>query len=139
MPRRNKGKTNGRSTEDGYRDRWRWDDVKWGSHCVDCYPSNCPHRVYVRDGKVIREEQGGTFTTIEQGVPDMNPAGCQKGAMWSQMLYGQDRVLHPMKRVGARGAGKWKQVSWNEALTDIPDKLRDSIQAEGPESIIRIG
>ena len=64
--------TNGR-TEDRYRQRWRWDSVAWGSHCVDCYPSNCPFRVFVRDGKVVREEQAGAFPTIELGVPDMNP------------------------------------------------------------------
>jgi len=69
--------TNGRLTEDRYRDRWKWDKVAWGSHCVDCYPSNCPFRVFVRDGKVVREEQAGNFPVIEQGVPDMNPAGCQ--------------------------------------------------------------
>lgn len=132
-------RANPRPGEDRYRERWRWDSVAWGSHCVDCYPSNCPFRVFVRDGKVVREEQAGTFSTIEAGVPDMNPAGCQKGAMWSQMLYGQDRVLHPMKRVGPRGSGKWQRVSWDDALTDIANKLIDAIQEVGPESIIRIG
>jgi DMSO reductase family type II enzyme molybdopterin subunit len=136
-PKRNR--TNGAPAEDRYRQRWRWDSVTWGSHCVDCYPSNCPYRVFVRDGKVIREEQAGAFPVIEPGVPDMNPAGCQKGAMWSQMLYGQERVLYPMKRVGARGSGKWTRVGWDEALSDIADKLIDAIQEVGPESIIRIG
>ena len=139
MPSRMRATTNARPTEDRYRQRWRWDRIGWGSHCVDCYPSNCPFRVFVRDGKVIREEQAGTFPSIEPGVPDMNPAGCQKGAMWSQMLYGQDRVLHPMKRVGPRGSGKWQRVSWDEALADIADKLLDAIQEVGPESIVRIG
>jgi nitrate reductase alpha subunit len=32
-------------------------------------------RVYVKDGKVVREEQAGTFKTIEEGVPDYNPMG----------------------------------------------------------------
>jgi DMSO reductase family type II enzyme molybdopterin subunit len=139
MPDRKSITSKAPPSEDRYRDRWRWDKVTWGSHCVDCYPSNCPYRVYVRDGKVIREEQSGTFPVIEYGVPDMNPAGCQKGAMWSQMLDGEARVLHPMKRVGRRGSGKWKRVSWNEALTDIADKIIDAIQESGPESLVRIG
>ena len=126
-------------TAERYRNRWRWDSVTWGSHCVDCYPSNCPHRVFVRDGKVVREEQAGTFPVIEQGVPDMNPAGCQKGAMWSQMLDGEDRVIYPMKRVGERGSGKWERVSWDDALTDIADKTIDAIQEYGSESLVRIG
>ncbi len=139
MPAKTNGKSNPSRSGDRYRERWRWDSVAWGSHCVDCYPSNCPHRVFVRDGKVVREEQAGAFPVIEQGVPDMNPAGCQKGAMWSQMLYGQERALYPMKRVGKRGSGQWERVSWDEALADIADKLIDAIQEVGPESIVRIG
>ena len=34
-----------RAWEDLYREKWRWDKVSWGSHCVDCYPSNCSYRV----------------------------------------------------------------------------------------------
>ncbi len=124
---------------EAYRDRWKWDKIAWGTHCVDCYPANCPYRVYVRDGRVVREEPGGTFETVEEGVPDMNPAGCQKGAAWSQMLYGKERVLHPLRRAGERGEGKWEQISWDEALTEIADAMLDAIQESGPESIVRIG
>jgi anaerobic selenocysteine-containing dehydrogenase len=93
----------------------------------------------VRDGRVVREEPAATFETIEAGVPDMNPAGCQKGAAWSQMLHGKDRVLHPLRRVGERGEGKWKRVSWDEALTEIADARLDAIQESGPRSIVRFG
>lgn len=127
------------SWEDRYRERWKWDRVTWGSHAVDCYPTNCPFRVYSKDGVVLREEQAGTFPTIEEGVPDMNPAGCQKGACWSQLLYGKERVLHPLKRVGERGSGKWQQVSWDEALSEIADAMLDALQEQGPNSIMRIG
>ena len=104
-------RASGTASEDRYRERWRWDKVVWGTHCVDCYPGNCPMRVYVRDGKVVREEQSGDFPRIEAGVPDMNPLGCQKGACWSQHLDAPDRVLHPLRRVrgarrGALGAGQ---------------------------------
>ena len=124
---------------EAYRERWKWDKIAWGTHCVDCYPSNCPYRVYVRDGKVVREEPGGTYEVVEEGVPDMNPSGCQKGAAWSQMLYGKERLLHPVRRAGERGEGKWEQVSWDEALTEIADAMLDAIQESGPESIVRIG
>src|SRR3990170_1361988 len=104
-----------RSTEDVYRQQWRWDKVFVATHCVDCYPGNCPIRVYVRDGVVVREEQAGTLPIIEKGVPDMNPMGCQKGAAWSRLLHSPERVLHPLKRAGERGEGKWKRVSWDQA------------------------
>ncbi|MFQ5380306.1 MAG: molybdopterin-dependent oxidoreductase [Dehalococcoidia bacterium] len=127
------------STKDLYRDRWQWDSVHWGTHCVDCYPGNCPMRVFVRDGIVWREEQAATFDTIEQGVPDFNPMGCQKGAAWSQMLYGPERLLYPLRRAGERGEGRWNRVSWDEALTDIADAIVDAIEESGPESVAHEG
>jgi DMSO reductase family type II enzyme molybdopterin subunit len=126
------------SSEDHYRDIWRWDKVVWGTHTVDCYPGNCPMRVYIRDGRVVREEQAGNFPIIEPGVPDMNPLGCQKGACWSQTLAAPDRVLYPLHRAGARGEGRWQRVSWDEALTGIADGMLDAIQESGPESIIEL-
>ena len=124
---------------DLYRDKWSWDKVTWGTHCVDCYPGNCLFRVYTKDGVVWREEQAGIHPQIQEDIPDVNPMGCQKGAAWSQQLYSPDRLLHPLKRVGERGGGRWKQVSWDEALTEIADQLIDTIREDGPESIIREG
>jgi anaerobic selenocysteine-containing dehydrogenase len=125
--------------QDLYRKKWEWDNVYWGTHCVDCYPGNCPFRVYVRDGVVWREEQAGTFDTIEEGVPDFNPMGCQKGVSWSRSLYGPDRLLYPLKRAGERGEGKWNRVSWDEALTDIADSIVTAIEEHGPGSIAQEG
>jgi DMSO reductase family type II enzyme molybdopterin subunit len=122
-----------------YRDRWKWDKVTWGCHCVDCYPSNCPYRVYVRDGRVVREEPAASFETIEPGVPDMNPAGCQKGAAWSEMLYGKERVLYPLRRTGERGEGRFERISWDEALAEISDAMLDAIEESGASSIISLG
>jgi len=121
---------------DAYRNKWKWDRVAWGSHNVDCYPSGCPLHVYVRDGKIVREEQAGTLPQIEPGIPDMNPMGCQKGACWSQLLDAPDRVLHPLRRTGERGEGKFEQVSWEVALGEIADSILDAIQEQGPEAII---
>ena len=124
------------SWADHYRDKWRWDKVTWGTHGVDCYPGGCAFRVYSRDGRIVREEQSGTHHPIEPGIPDMNPMGCQKGACWSHCHYSPDRVTTPLKRVGERGEGKFEEVSWDEALDDISDKILDAIQEQGPESII---
>ena len=124
------------ASEDAYRDQWKWDSVAWGSHCVDCYPGNCPYRVYVKDGRVKFEEPSGTAPEGMYGAPDMNPMGCNKGAGWSQTLYAGDRLLHPLKRAGERGEGKWQQVTWDQATEEIADALLDAIQEGGPESII---
>ncbi len=120
----------------GYQEALRWDNVVWSSHCVDCYPGNCPFRAYTRDGVIWREEQAGTYDTIEEGVPDMNPMGCQKGAGWSFTHDGAERIRYPMRRVGPRGSGKWERISWDDALDAIADGVIDAIEKTGPESIL---
>jgi hypothetical protein len=109
-------------TEDDYRAKWRWDSVGWGSHGLGCYPGNCPYRVYVKDGRVLFEEQAGAFPVIEQGVPDMNPTGCQKGCAWREFLYGEERLLNPLKRAGERE--KARGAHTDEALTEVPTRYR---------------
>ena len=128
-----------RQAEERYVDRIRHDRVGWGSHCVDCYPGACPYRVFVRDGRVAYEEVAGTFPTFEEGVPDMNPLGCQKGAAWARQLDAPDRLLHPLRRVGPRGSGQWEEITWDAALTEIADGLIDTIEEDGTESIVHEG
>jgi DMSO reductase family type II enzyme molybdopterin subunit len=123
---------------DAYRGKWTWDKVTWGSHSVDCYPGGCPWRVFSKDGKILREEQAGTFAPVEPGIPDMNPMGCQKGACWSHCHYSQDRVTHPLKRVGERGEGKFEEVSWEQALSEVADGMLDAIEDQGAASIITL-
>lgn len=85
-------------------------------------------RVYVKDGKVLREEPSGTLPVIDPNVPDYNPMGCMQGTCWSQSLDGPDRAAFPLKRAGERGEGKWEQISWEQALTEIADKMLDAIE-----------
>ncbi len=119
-----------------HREEWKWDRVTYGTHLVDCYPGNCLWRVYTKDGVVWREEQAGKYPVIDATGPDWNPRGCQKGCSYSNMMYNPDRVKYPMKRVGERGEGKWKRISWDEAYDEICNHLLDAIQKEGPASVI---
>ena len=130
-----KSRAGARPERSGYRDRWRWDSTVWSSHCVDCYPGNCPMKAYVRDGQLLWEEQAGAYDTIEPGVPDMNPMGCQKGVGWTHTLTAPERIRYPMRRTGPRGSGRWERCSWDEALTEIADAIIDTIEDEGPESL----
>ena len=125
--------------EERYRRQIEWDDAKWVTHCVNCSPGNCPFRAYIKDGRVLREEQSGTLPQVEPGVPDMNPMGCQKGAAWSRTLDAPTRIPYPMRRKGARGAGEWERITWDEALTQIADTMIDTIQQSGPEAIVQAG
>jgi len=133
--------TNLRSGEKRYRHHRSldWDEVHTGTHCVDCYPVNCPLRVFVKNGRVVREELAANLDTVEAGVPDFNPMGCQKGLAWSRQHYNDDRPIHPLRRVGERGSGRWERITWDEALDEIADAIIDAIEDAGPESVVHEG
>jgi anaerobic selenocysteine-containing dehydrogenase len=58
--------------------------------------------------------------------PGSRGRNCAKGPATHNQIYDPERILYPLKRVGKRGEGKWKRVSWDEALTDISAKMRAS-------------
>jgi DMSO reductase family type II enzyme molybdopterin subunit len=123
------------SWEDLYRQRWTWDDVKKGSHgWVNCR-SACEFDLYIKNGIVVREEQTATYDQAEPGVPDFNPRGCQKGACYTDVMYGPSRITTPMKRVGERGSGQWEQLSWDQAISEIAEKFVDVAVEYGTDSI----
>ena len=84
------------------------------------------------DGRITRENQSASYPAIAPDVPDANPRGCNKGVQQSQVLYQADRLLHPMRRTGARGEGKWKRISWDEAITEVATHLYETMLETGP-------
>ena len=125
------------STEDGYRSRLKWDSVARSSHLINCwYQRSCAFNVFVRDGVVVREEQSAAYPATNDSVPDFNPRGCQKGACYAGVMYDEARLLHPLKRAGQRGEGRWERVSWDDALADIADKVIDTLAGSGPDAMI---
>ena len=124
------------STEDLYRSEWAWDSVTWGSHTNQCAPGGCSFRVYAKNGVIWREEQSGRSYASNPDYPDYNPQGCQKGCGFHNTLTTPERVKYPLKRVGERGEGKWKRVSWDAALTEVADALLDAHRDHGTESFI---
>lgn len=124
-----------RSWEDIYRNEWQWDRVGISAHCSNC-AGNCAWRVYVKDGIVMREEQLAEYPRVNERLPDFNPRGCQKGAVHSSAMYDGDRLRFPLKRVGARGQGKWQRISWEQALREIAAKALDLYAAHGPGALL---
>jgi anaerobic selenocysteine-containing dehydrogenase len=52
------------------------------------------------------------------------------------LIYGPDRLKQPLIRVGKRGDGKFRAVSWDEALDYVADRLADIMKKYGPESVV---
>jgi anaerobic selenocysteine-containing dehydrogenase len=88
--------------------------------CFNC-ESACGLLAYV-DKKTyeIRKFEGNPVHPGSRG------RNCAKGPATHNQIYDPERILYPLKRVGARGEGKWKRVSWEEALSDIAGRMRAS-------------
>ena len=93
----------------------------------DC-PDTCAMRITVQGGQVVRI-QGDPEHLTTQG------ALCTKVSRYAERSYDAARVLHPMKRVGTKGSGRFERVSWDEALCDIAQRLQ-AIAARDPEAIL---
>jgi anaerobic selenocysteine-containing dehydrogenase len=60
---------------------------------------------------------------------------CPKGQASIEHLYHPDRLKYPLKRMGKRGEGTWKRISWDEALDTIVEKIHEIRERSGVESI----
>ena len=121
---------------DVYRAAWRWDRVVRGTHLrANCF-SACAWDLYVKDGVVWYEEQSDVYAREVPGLSDFAPRGCQKGACYSNLMTNGDRITHPLERVGPRGSGRWRRISWEEALTRLADAMLDATLEGGIETVV---
>ena len=93
----------------------------------DC-PDTCAIRVTVRDDRIV-ELRG------DRDHPPTHGALCTKVSRYAERTDHPQRVLHPLKRVGAKGSGRFEQVGWDEALRDIAARLA-AIAGRDPQAIV---
>src|SRR4029450_5210080 len=74
-----------------------------------------------KDALTVRKIEGNPLHPGSRGRT------CAKGVVTPNQLDDPDRILSPLKREGTRGAGKWRQVSWNDALDEIGARIRAAI------------
>lgn len=94
------------------------------SHCG----GTCEMKVHVSGGRIVRIESGGEGETSHRM--------CARGRAYRQRVYAPDRLLYPLKRTGARGEGKFKRVSWDEALENVAREMERVRDAYGNASIL---
>src|SRR3954469_18705851 len=93
----------------------------------DC-PDTCAFVTTVHDGVAIKV-QGNPEHRATAGVL------CTKVSRYTERTYHPERVLQPLRRVGAKGAGRFEPVPWGQALDDIAAKLK-AIAARDPQAIV---
>jgi thiosulfate reductase / polysulfide reductase chain A len=105
------------------------EDGTYPTTCWEC-STCCGALATVRAGRVVE-------FAPNRDHPYSKGAFCIKGIRGAPgIAYGPNRLLHPMRRAGARGEGKWARISWDEALEEMADRLSQVRQKYGPEAIV---
>jgi anaerobic selenocysteine-containing dehydrogenase len=101
------------------------DEIK-KTTCYMC-ACRCGIDVHIKDGKVAYIE-GNKDHPVNQGVL------CAKGSAGIMQVNAPSRLDSPMKRVGPRGSGEFKKISWDEALTLAVEWLKP-LRKKAPEKL----
>lgn len=95
---------------------------------LDC-PDTCGLLLHKENGKIVKVT-GNPDHPVTQG------AICNKVRNMAERVYHPERVLYPLKRVGAKGEGKFARITWDEAVAEISGRYKELIREHGPESIM---
>lgn len=88
---------------------------------------------------MLIEVEDGRATRVsgDPGHPPTQGFLCTKVARYLERVYNPDRLLYPMRRIGAKGEGRFERITWDEALDTIADRFRQIAESsDGPESIL---
>ncbi|MEZ4632943.1 MAG: molybdopterin-dependent oxidoreductase [Deinococcales bacterium] len=96
-------------------------------------PLDCPDAC-----SLILTSQDGKVTKLKGNPQHPNTQGfaCVKMYEYPKRQYHETRLRQPLKRIGAKGEGRFAPISWDEALNDIATKLKAVIAEHGSESIL---
>lgn len=94
----------------------------------DC-PDTCSWNVTVQDGRA-QKLQGNPDHPFTRGTL------CAKVNHYLERVYHEQRVLHPLRRLGPKGEGRFERVTWDEALADIAARWKAIITETGAEAIL---
>ena len=95
---------------------------------LDC-PDACSLAVTVQHGKLVKLDGGHTNPVTDGYI-------CAKVRRFGERVYGPDRILHPAVRDGRKGDGRFKRVSWDEALELVVERFTQAKATHGGASIL---
>ncbi|MEW9528639.1 molybdopterin-dependent oxidoreductase [Microbispora sp. NPDC049125] len=98
-----------------------------GACPLDC-PDGCSWTVTVRDGEAVALRGN-------RDHPYTRGALCVKVNRYLEQARAADRVLHPMRRTGPKGSGRFERIGWDEALAEISTRLTAIVTEHGGEAI----
>ncbi|MFM8271626.1 MAG: molybdopterin-dependent oxidoreductase, partial [Gemmata sp.] len=99
----------------------------------------CPHDCPDTCGMVVSVNAAGRAVDLrgDKDHPFTKGFLCQKVNNYLDRVYHPDRLLHPLRRVGRKGAGAFERISWDEAIRTIAAKLREIASSpDGPQAVL---
>ena len=84
------------------------------------------------------DKESGQVAKLEGNPhhPGSRGRNCAKGPATINQLKDTERILHPMRRKGARGSGEWEKITWDEALDEISTKIRASLKTGAKDRVV---
>jgi anaerobic dimethyl sulfoxide reductase subunit A len=105
-------------------------------------PTGCAHncggrcilKAWVKDGRIER------ITTDDRPDSPADPQlrACPRGRAYARRVYHPDRLLHPVRRVGARGDGRFERISWDEAIDEVASAMERVRDRHGPDAFLNM-
>lgn len=104
---------------------------------VDRVTGACPHDC-PDTCAIVTEVRAGRAISVRGAADHPITAGflCSKVNRYHERTHHPDRVLHPLRRVGAKGEGRFARVGWDEALDAIGEGLTRVIDRDGAQSVL---
>ncbi len=81
--------------------------------------------------------EAGRLLRVEGNAADLTTGGrlCARGLAAPALVYDPDLLRYPLRRVGERGEGRWRRISWGEAIDTISGKINQELRAGGAERL----
>ena len=106
-------------------DIWLTEKERSMKMAIRIVPTTC-HECYNLCGALVHVDEETNKIVAVEGNPQ-HPLNmgylCVRGKSITERIYNHNRILHPLKRMGERGEGKWEQITWDEALDEISDAI----------------
>ncbi|TAN66846.1 MAG: molybdopterin oxidoreductase family protein, partial [Magnetospirillum sp.] len=103
---------------------------------VETAPSVCPHDCPSACGLVVERPAPDRIGRVRgAAMPYVEGVICAKVARYAERVHHPDRVLHPLRRIGPKGEGRFAAITWDEALDEIAERFKAAADRLGPETV----
>ena len=95
-------------------------------------PHDCPDTC-----ALLTTVEGGIAIKVQGNPEHAHTAGtlCTKVSRYAERTHHPERILHPLRRIGPKGAGQFERISWADALAEVVSRLQ-AVVARNPQAVL---